>query len=286
MLGRRPERDDAGRVRRRPDRVRRVPPAGRRSGDRTGRAFLTDFSSLLTQLKGDNGDLLWIYLSTVGNTEEALLQASQLGVALHVFDNSSPCNPAYPSTPGVTFAANTNTGANGVIGKLELRRPSRPTSSGTTGSRHPAEPGSEHRSRPLHLRLLPYSLGTAIEKAGTFTNTTAMDKALNSISVQRHRRHDQAEGEPVLLRPGDVLDAERQRQDDRVRGVPERDLDRHQRMSSIHTRCRPATRRAAPSRPARGIKSSTEARYRDDPCRTSVAVPKPRGVLGDAGATH
>src|SRR6185437_3309199 len=78
---------------------------------------LTDFSSLLTQLKG-KGDLLWMFLSTTGNTEEALLQNSQLGVATHVFNNSSPCNPAYPNTPGVTFAANTNTGAI-AVGRLE-----------------------------------------------------------------------------------------------------------------------------------------------------------------------
>lgn len=165
---------------------------------------VTDFSSLLTALKAKHPGVIWNELAANQSSEQEMLgQNAQLQASKLVFNNSGSCLPTYPHTPGITYMAQTNTGAISV-GPLE------PALEKQYQVNYYKVPGAPQKPDPnINTALFIYDffpmLRNAIEKAGTSTNVSAVLKALNSekytgINGKIGIAHDQASYGQVICK--------------------------------------------------------------------------------------
>lgn len=138
----------------------------------------TDYSSFLTSLKAKHPDVIWNELASSPNSEQQMLQQNAtLHAANVVFNNSGSCPSTYPHTPGITYMAETNAGAIDV-GPLQ--------SPGIKQYKkvYYSLGGVPNPDPNINAGLFIYDffgvLAKAIDKAQTFTNTSAVLKAVNS----------------------------------------------------------------------------------------------------------
>jgi ABC-type branched-subunit amino acid transport system substrate-binding protein len=140
----------------------------------------TDYSSYLTALKADHPDVIWNELAAAVNSEPSMLgQNGSLKASPLVFNNSGACDPTYPHTPGITYVAETNSGAI-TVGPLENADTKK------YESIYYSLGGITNPDPNIGAGLYIYDffpiLAQAIEAAGTFTNTSAVLAAVNKVS--------------------------------------------------------------------------------------------------------
>jgi ABC-type branched-subunit amino acid transport system substrate-binding protein len=142
----------------------------------------TDYSSYLTALKADHPDVIWNELAAAVNSEPEMLgQNGSLDASTIVFNNSGSCLTTYPHTPGVTYIAETNAGAidTGALqnsGYKEYQKIYYGLPRGGISDPDPYIGGG------LFIYDFFTILAKAIEKAGTFTSTKAVLKAMNGTT--------------------------------------------------------------------------------------------------------
>jgi ABC-type branched-subunit amino acid transport system substrate-binding protein len=140
----------------------------------------TDYSSYLTALKAKHPDVIWNELAAAVNSEPAMLgQNGSLQASTLVFNNSGACDPTYPHTPGITYVAETNSGAI-TVGPLQNADTKNYESIyyGLGGIANP----DPNISAGLYIYDFFPILAKAIEAAGTATNTSAVLAAVNNVS--------------------------------------------------------------------------------------------------------
>jgi branched-chain amino acid transport system substrate-binding protein len=142
----------------------------------------TDYSSFLTALKAKHPDVIWNELAAAVNSEPAMLkQNGSLHAATVVFNNSGSCQASYPHTPGITYVAETNSGAI-TVGPQEsaATKAYQDLYYGLGGITNP----DPNISAGLYIYDFFPILAQAIEKAGTSTDTTAVLAAVNNTNYK------------------------------------------------------------------------------------------------------
>lgn len=142
----------------------------------------TDYSSYLTALKAKHPDVIWNELAAAVNSEPAMLkQNGSLNASSVVFNNSGSCVPTYPHTPGITYMAETNSGAVTVGPNETAATKDYQSLYYSLGGIPKPDPNV---SAGLYIYDFFPILAKAIEKAGSTTDTTAVLSAVNSTNYQ------------------------------------------------------------------------------------------------------
>lgn len=141
---------------------------------------MTNFSSLLTNIKSSHPDVLISFMTSPARSEAILQENAQLHVVNQFFDPSATCQAiSAGATPGIAVSANTNTGAI-VSGPNVTPLVKKYTAQYYVGGYQP------NPDPNLDVALYSYDdvawLKDAMEKAGTTTDVTSILKAMNSIT--------------------------------------------------------------------------------------------------------